>query len=73
MSDHSGLGYNKQVLADALESAGYKQNDCVGDPEVKSSQRIFARWLVGQAIDCLREGMSLHPSIQKFANDYRLF
>lgn len=70
VSDYIGLSYDKQAVAATLESAGYVRNDCVGDPAVKTNKTVFARWLVGQAIDNLRSGYGIHPVAIRFAADY---
>lgn len=70
VSDYIGLSYDKQAVAETLESAGYVRNDCVGNPSVKTDKTVFARWLVGQAIDNLRSGFGIHQVAIKFAADY---
>ncbi len=31
----------------------------------------FARWLIGQALDCLQNGPGIHPIVHKFAKTWR--
>lgn len=53
-----------------LIAAGYRENEYVGtDPELFTRERL-GRWIVGQAINCLRLGLPPHPITQKFAKEY---
>lgn len=71
VSDYIGLTDDKQAVAAAFESAGYIRNDCVGNPAVKTNKTVFARWLVGQAIDHLQKGMGIHQVAVRFAAEYK--
>ena len=72
-ADHIGVrGRNTFAVAEALEAAGYARNDACGLPEAEYEQpSVMARYIIGQAIDCLRRGMGPHPVTQKFVDEYR--
>lgn len=72
-ADHIGVkGRDTAAVADALEAAGYKPGDACGLPEADYlNPRTMARYVVGQAIDCLRSGMGPHPVTHKFIDEYR--
>lgn len=45
-----------------LESAGYKDSAHVGDQIVcQTNRKICGEYIIGQAINCLRHGLSPHP------------
>lgn len=71
--DYIGVwGRDYGAVADALEAAAYKQNDAMGLPISEyNNPRVMARYIVGQAIDCLRKGLPPHPVIHNFASKYR--
>lgn len=50
-ADRIGVRTDPARIVTAFESAGWVRNDCVGHPEVASDSHIYARWLIGQALD----------------------
>lgn len=70
VNDHMDLVYDRAEIINILESAGYKANAEVGNNAVKNDPSVFARWLIGQAIDNLARNMPIHPMATKFSNDY---
>lgn len=70
INDDIGLNIHKDSVLKALTAAGYKRNECVGDENVKTVKTIFAKWLIGQAIDNLENGMPIHPIASNFAKTY---
>lgn len=69
-ADHVGVIFDPYVLVDKLEAAGYVNNAYVGDDEVKASRLKQARWMIGQAINCLALGIPPHPVLIEFARQY---
>lgn len=61
----------KEWLATLFISAGYRESDLVGEPaESFNTRERMGRYIVGQAIHHLRQGMPPHPVLQRFAKDY---
>ncbi len=71
-NDWIGVHFNNQGVADNLKAFGYVRNDCVGIGKIAcaSSRRIFARLLIGQAIDHLESGMPIHPALEPMSKRY---
>lgn len=72
-ADHVGVE-NKDFLGvcSVLEVYGYVENDCVGFPESEfENPRTLARYIAGQAINCMRIGMGPHPITHSFVEKYR--
>ncbi len=67
--DHTGITWSKKFIVEQLEDAGYVQGLHVGRKDF-DDPKIMAEYIIGQAIDCLKMGMSPHPITQKFAADY---
>lgn len=72
-ADHSGIvGARFDDAADMLEAAGWRRDDCVGMDKMEFDRApILARWIVGQAINCMRSGLPPHGVTQKFAEQYK--
>lgn len=73
INDHVDVDIAPQFIIEHLETLGYERNDCVNHPDVRHDSTVFARWLIGQALDCLHRGMPVHPVAQKFSEDYQQF
>lgn len=71
LNDNMHLNYPKHTIIERMCAAGYVEDACLEDSRLKTDRNIFARWMIGQAIGCLRLGMPIHPVAQKFAQDYR--
>ena len=69
--DRVGVKCDHKAAAEILERA-WTRDDCVGmSPEtIRANPRLMARYIVGQAIDCLRRHMPPHPMIRTFAEQY---
>jgi hypothetical protein len=71
VADDIGVTYSKGELADQLEAGGYVENEHVGKkPEWFNTRPRLARYIVGQAITCLRGGMGPHPITADFVDKY---
>lgn len=70
INDNIGLNIHSRTVVKALTDAGYRRNECVGFEEVKTVKTVFAKWLIGQAIDNLESGMPIHPIASNFAKTY---
>lgn len=59
-------------LAEMMEAGGYIENDgCGNPPEWFNTQERMGCYIVGQAIACLRRGMSPHPVTLGFIEKWR--
>lgn len=64
-------GESLEWPAALLISAGYRENDLVGEPaESFSTRERMGRYIIGQAINCFRCGLPPHSITQKFAKEY---
>lgn len=73
-SDHIGVvGKDFARVSSLLELHGYVENDCLDlDKQEYENPNIMARYIVGQAINCMKTlGMGPHPITSKFVADYR--
>lgn len=67
----AGVRGGMEWVAVLLESAGFRESDLVGEPEDSfTSRERMGRYIVGQAINCLRIGLPPHPITTKFAGKY---
>lgn len=71
-SDHIDASkiYDKNALAKILEDAGYVSGEFVGQKEQLNNRANFGRYIVGQAISCLRAGVPPHPVTVDFVKRY---
>jgi hypothetical protein len=70
-SDDTRIVYDKQKVIDTLQGYGYVAGEHVGDPAVKTDKTVFAKWLIGQALDGLTCSVgAIHGIAEKFAKDY---
>jgi hypothetical protein len=71
-ADDIAVKINHGQIADLLESAGYVENDGVGNPpDWFSNQDRMGRYIVGQAISCLRMNMPPHGVTLGFVKKWR--
>ena len=71
IADDIGTRFDHRELRLALESAGYKNNEGVGQPpEWFNTRERMGRYIVGQVIDCLSTGMPPHPITLSFIGKY---
>ena len=70
-TDHRGVQGNTEFVLNTLEAAGWVNGAYVNDPLVKTDKEIFAKWLVGQVMNCLASmGMAPPSVISGLAEDY---
>lgn len=79
-SDHVGLDWDKAAdlrgggqewICVLLESDGFRQGELCGLPQEEYEKpETLGRWIIGQAIDNLRHGLSPHPIARKFIQQY---
>lgn len=70
-ADDIGVRFDKAKLADEFISAGFCENEHVGQkPDWFSTRPRMAHYIVGQAINCLRHGMGPHPVTASFVEKY---
>ncbi|CAG9235582.1 hypothetical protein PSP6_690003 [Paraburkholderia tropica] len=62
--------FDTQAVADQLEAAGYVRSEFVGDKNPTPSKSHVARWIIGQAIDCLRKKHGVHSVLSMHAEKY---
>ena len=54
-----------------FESKGYRENDGVGQsPSWFNTRGRLGRYIIGQAIGCMRHGMPPYPCTEQFCNQY---
>ncbi len=72
-TDHMGIKRRNYPGAIALmEAAAWRNNDMVGQhEEIEAQPSAMARYIVGQAINCMAAGMAPLGVIEKFVADYR--
>lgn len=70
INDNAALTFDKGAIVEVLKAAGYKRGENVSNPAVHTDRLAFERWLVGQAMGNLEDGLPIHPIAQKFAGDY---
>lgn len=72
-TDHIGIkGRNYPGAIALMEAAGWRCNDMVGNYEAVYRQpEAMARWLIGQAMDCMARDLPPHGIMEKFAAEYR--
>lgn len=70
-TDYNGVRGNTELVLQTLGAAGWVDGAHVHDPLVKTDKEIFAKWLVGQVMNCLATmGMAPPNVVHKFAEDY---
>jgi hypothetical protein len=71
-ADDIAVKINHGYIAGLMEGAGYVENDGVGNsPEWFSNQERMGRYIVGQAIACLKSGMPPHGITLSFVAKWR--
>lgn len=70
-SDHVGVIVRSETIVSAFEKAGYVAGaNCGKDYRPGNRDNMF-RYLVGQALDGLKNGPAIHSIIHKFADEWR--
>lgn len=69
-ADHVESGYKAHIpaIVALLERSGFKANDMIAKDDTISDD--MGRWIVGQALQCAKAGMSPHPVSIKFCQDW---
>lgn len=71
-ADHVDVKWDNRAVSVALLSAGYKPNEHIGRPKkAYDDYRTMGRYIVGQALKNIKDGMAPHPVIQRFADQYK--
>jgi hypothetical protein len=71
LADDIGVNPHLKKVKSALEKAGYVNKEFTGKAFVRDDKRIMGRYIVGQAINCMTNGMPPHPVLGRFAQEYR--
>ena len=70
-SDHVGVIVRRQTIVQAFEKHGFRANENCGADYRPGDRKNMHRYLVGQILSCLKEGLSIHPIFHKFAAEWR--
>ncbi|NNM75098.1 hypothetical protein [Enterovirga aerilata] len=70
-SDRVGVRVDSDTIVKVLEQAGYRANANVGPAYRPDDRENVFRYLVGQALDGLKNGPAIHPILLKFAAEWR--
>jgi hypothetical protein len=70
-ADDIGVVRDFPAVIAAFESAGYKANDCTNLPRERYKERsIMGRYIIGQAISCMKSGLPPHQITHTFVEQY---
>ena len=70
-ADRVGVVYDRGAVILAFALAGYERNVYCGDTFDGNDRNIFARWLIGQALEGIAAHGAPHGMIHRFADDWR--
>lgn len=70
-SDYVGTIEQRDKIAKVLRSNGYEPGVNCEEAFDGENEENFARWLIGQALECLISYRGIHQIFQKFAEDWR--
>lgn len=70
-SDHAGVRTNAPLILRVFIEHGYEPNAYVDDAFVPGDRRIEHAWLIGQALDGLRQIGAIHGVVHSFAEKWR--
>lgn len=70
-SDRIGVIVRRQTIVQTFEKYGFKAGENCGAHYRPGDRKNMHRHLVGQALSCLKEGLSIHPILHKFAAEWR--
>ena len=65
-ADHVGVEYDRAHVVDTFHAHGFEVGVYCGDAFDGSSRGIFARWIIGQALDGIKRVGSPHGMIARF-------
>lgn len=70
-SDDIGVRFDKQKVSEIFEFHGYMENEGVGEkPDWFNTRERMGRYIIGQAINCLKSGMPPHGITLSFIEKY---
>jgi len=70
-ADDVDVAWDSAAVADRLIAAGYSENEYAGhEPEWFNSRERMGRYLLGQAINCMKKGLPPHSITLSFAQKY---
>lgn len=70
-ADHVGVKVDYPALIATLEKAGFRENEYVGQPPGWFCDKLrMSRYIMGQALNCMRMGMPPHPVTCSFVEKY---
>lgn len=70
-SDHVGVAVSRNVIVSEFEKRGYRVGENCGKDYKDGDRENMVRYLIGQALDGLKNGPAIHPILHKFAADWR--
>jgi hypothetical protein len=70
-SDHVGVIVRRSTIVSKFEAAGYAAGANCGKDYKPGDRANTFRYLVGQALDGLKNGPAIHPIIHKFAGEWK--
>ena len=71
-SQADSLSLSKSYVYKALVAAGYKANDCAGDRAMNDDRNLMGRYMIGQVMNSLQDGMIPEPFMFKsWMDDYK--
>lgn len=71
VADRIGVTFDTDWIIALLESAGFRENAHVGrHPSAFNNRKMMGHYIVGQAINCMRQGMPPHPMTLTFVEKY---
>jgi hypothetical protein len=63
--------YDMSAFSKLIKEGGWIANDACGlDASCYSDKKTFARWLIGQVLNCLDEELPPHPMVANFYTTY---
>lgn len=69
-TDHVSVVVNKAAILSAFEAAGFEPGANVGDAFKPDDRENVFRYIVGQALDCLKS-VAIHGIVHKFVDDWK--
>jgi len=70
-SNYIGMKVPYKKIVDTFRRHGYKPNVNIDGDFDGDDEESFARYIIGQALNCLQKVYAIHGVIHKFADDWR--
>jgi hypothetical protein len=70
LSDDNKRRILSQKILTRLKFHGYKANDCTGNQFNGGNRENFARYIIGQVMDCLQSMGSIHQMVHTFTGQW---